>query len=386
MNPASYAHLDSLCFVLDAGMSGNFGHMSLGGSSKNVNNATFDYIVMGFRLRKGLGIGFGFRPFSSINYSYATTSNEAIRDEITGDLVRNHTSYTGNGGLNQAFVGLGWSPLANLSVGANVSILWGHATHLMSQSFTSNGSTSSSFDGFNFLQYADILTYKLDFGAQYAVRLSPRDWLSIGVGVGVGHSFDGEARLYRFMSSGDTLTVKGDKNGFDLPMTYSGGVTWQHKNTLTVSADAHYQTWGNCHTPMMVITDNNVSYPSTKETYNNVYSIKAGVEYTPNPMAMKGYYNFIRYRMGVSYTSPLLNIPTTDGQTALTRKGPHELSVSLGFGLPISNRYIHRSMVNLGVQWLNRKSPSAGMITENYLVLNLGVTFNESWFMKYKIK
>lgn len=385
MNPASYAYLDSLSFIMDAGMSGNFGHMTLNNSSKNVNNASFDYVVMGFRLRKNLGIGFGFRPFSTINYAYTTTGKEAIRDEITGELIRNNTDYSGSGGLNQAFVGLGWSPVSNFSIGANVSILWGHATHIMTQNFTADGSSTSNFNGFNFVQYADLLTYKLDFGAQYAIRLSHADWLTIGAGVGLGHKFDGDAKLYRFMSSGDTLTVNGDKNGFDIPMTYAGGVTWQHQNRLTVSADAHYQTWGNCRMPMMVITDNNVSYPSTNSIYNNVFMIKAGAEYTPNPMASK-YYNRIKYRLGFSYTSPQLNIPTTDGQTTLMQKGPRELCLSLGFGLPITNRINSRSMVNLGVQWLNRRSQAAGLMTENYLVLNLGVTFNERWFMKFKIQ
>lgn len=47
MNPASYAHIDSLSFILDLGMSGHFGRMSMSGSGVNVNNASFDYIAAG---------------------------------------------------------------------------------------------------------------------------------------------------------------------------------------------------------------------------------------------------------------------------------------------------------------------------------------------------
>lgn len=386
LNPASYAHIDSLSFIMDLGMSGHFGRMSMDGNGINVNNASFDYLVAGLRLHKGLGISFGFKPYSTIGYNYTTTSNEAYRDEITGALVRNTTNYQGKGGLYQVFAGLGWKPFSNFSIGTNFCILWGGYDHIMMQGFTEDGSSSNNFDGFNFIQHADVLTYKLDFGAQYAFRVSPQDWLTIGATVGLGHKFDGEAFLYRFMTTGDTLRVDGEKNGFDIPMSYVGGLAWQHKNNLIVSADAHYQTWGDCRTPAMVITNGSVTYPSTDKMYKNHYTIKAGVEYTPNPMATKGYYNRIKYRMGVSYSSPHMNITQGEGKLSATYEGPSELGVSLGFGLPITNRINNRSMVNVGFQWLRRSPSSQNLITENYFVLNLGVTFNERWFMKFKIQ
>jgi hypothetical protein len=62
------------------------------------------------------------------------------------------------------------------------------------------------------------------------------------------------------------------------------------------------------------------------------------------------------------------------------------MGVSLGFGLPITNRINSRSTVNLGLQWLRRAPSSQNLVTENYIILNLGVTFNERWFMKFKIQ
>lgn len=386
MNPASYAHIDSLSFILDVGMSGNFGMMSMSGNSKRVNNASFDYLVAGFRLHRGVAISFGFKPYSTIGYNYTTASNEVYRDELTGELVRNTTNYQGQGGLKQVFLGLGWKPFANFSVGANVGLLWGGYDHVMMQVFTEGGTTSSSFDGFNFMQHADVLTYKLDFGAQYAFRVSPKDWLTIGATVGLGHKFDGDAFLYRFMSTGDTLSVDGEKNGFDIPMSYSGGIAWQHKNNLLVSADAHYQSWGECRAPVMQIVNSNVTYPSSDRMYKDRYSLNAGVEYTPDPMATKGYFKRIRYRAGMSYSSPYMNIAQGGGTSESFLEGPSEISASLGFGLPISARRANGSMINLGVQWLRRASTSKNLITENYVMLNLGVTFNERWFMKFKIQ
>ena len=156
--------------------------------------------------------------------------------------------------------------------------------------------------------------------------------------------------------------------------------------TLQVAADFHYQMWGDCNVPAMVVSNNVVSYPSTNKMYMDNYMIKAGVQYTPNPLATKGYYNKIKYRLGCSYSSPYMRIPQGEGAQMHRLEGPSELAVSMGFGLPISNSYNNRSMVNVGFQWLRRSPSSQNLITENYFVLNVGVTFNERWFMKFKIQ
>ncbi len=387
LNPASYAYLDSLTFILDVGMSGNFGRMTMGSNSINVNNAGFDYLAAGFRLRKNLGFSFGFKQYSTVDYNYTTTDNNVFRDEVTGELIRNTTSYAGTGGLHMVFAGLGWKPFSNFSIGANAGILWGGYDHLVVQNFEVGGASSSNFDGFNFWQSADILTYKVDVGAQYVIRVSPEDWLTLGATVGIGHKFDGDAQLFRYMDTGDTLTVKAEDNAFDIPMTYAGGVAWQHKNNLIVSADAHYQSWGGCRMPMMEIANGVVSYPTSSRMYQNNYMLKAGVEYTPNPFVVKGdYLKRIKYRLGVSYASPYMNIATGSGAQTQVYTGPSELALTLGAGLPITNSWSRGPMVNIGLQWLRRAPGTSSLVTENYFVLNLGVSFNERWFQKYKIQ
>ncbi len=386
LNPASYAHLDSLTFILDVGMSGNFGQMTMGGNRKNVNNANFDHLMVGFRLRKNLGLSFGFRQYSTVDYNYMISSPNAFRDEITGELVRSTTNYAGNGGLNHIFAGLGWKPFGNFSIGANVGILWGSYEHMMSQSFMVDGSSSSSFDGFNFLQSADIITYKLDLGVQYAFRVSPMDWLTVGATVGIGHQFDGDAKIQRYMTTGEPLTVNAEDNAFDLPMTYAGGIAWQHKNNLIVSADAHYQMWGKCRMPVADIANGVVSYPTSNKVYKNNYMLKAGMEYTPDPFATKKYLKRVKYRLGVSYSTPYMNISTGSGSQVTSETGPSELAVTAGLGLPINTQWGRGSTVNVGLQWLRRDPSSINLIKENYFVLNLGITFNENWFMKYKIR
>jgi len=40
-------------------------------------------------------------------------------------------------------------------------------------------------------------------------------------------------------------------------------------------------------------------------------------------------------------------------------------------------------MLNISAQWVNQKA--AGFINENSFRINLGFTFNERWFAKFKV-
>ena len=84
----------------------------------------------------------------------------------------------------------------------------------------------------------------------------------------------------------------------------------------------------------------------------------------------------MHYRAGFSYASPYLKINGVDG--------PRELSASLGVGIPILNAYNNRSMLNISAEWVNQSV--TGMIKENMFRINVGFTFNERWFAKFKVE
>ena len=79
-NPASYASIDSLSFIFDAGIAGQITNFSENGVKLNANNANFEYVTAGFRLAKHLGVSFGVLPFSNIGYSYSNTGNRIVDD------------------------------------------------------------------------------------------------------------------------------------------------------------------------------------------------------------------------------------------------------------------------------------------------------------------
>ena len=101
-----------------------------------------------------------------------------------------------------------------------------------------------------------------------------------------------------------------------------------------------------------------------------------GVDYLPHPDPMGGkFLEHVHYRFGVGYATPYYNI---NGQN-----GPKEVSVSAGFGIPIANMHNNRSVLNISGQWVHNAAD--GFVTENMFRINIGITFNERWFMKWTV-
>ena len=73
LNPASYGAIDSMTFILDAGISGQVTNFNENGVKKNANNSNLEYVVAGFRLFRHLGMSFGIIPFTNVGYNYSTS-------------------------------------------------------------------------------------------------------------------------------------------------------------------------------------------------------------------------------------------------------------------------------------------------------------------------
>ncbi len=373
LNPASYSALDSLSFLLDVGMNVSLGHLSSKSTSVNVQNCNIDYVNAGFRMRPGLGISFGFVPYSTIGYNFTTEEYIGL-DPVTLQSITSTNVYKGDGGLHQIYLGMGWEAYKELSVGFNFGYLWGTYDHTLKQTGAWNGTTSSDYSGLNSEQNSELRTFKLDFGAQYPLNLKNGDLLTVGATVGIGHQIKSNAKLTRFTSAGDSTVIKA-KHPFDMPYTYGAGATWIHK-TLMVSADATHERWADCKTPVMSNPNGILTYRAEKGQYMNRTKVAVGTQYVPD--IYRNYARRIIYRAGANFSTPYLKVNGMDG--------PREVGLTAGVGLPITNAHNNRSMVNINLQWFHRSSKESSLIKENYFMINVGLSFNERWFMKYKIQ
>jgi len=386
LNPASYSAIDSVTFLFDVGMSLQRTKMSVGDSHLNINNTTFDYINAGFRVRRNLGMGLGFQPFTSIGYNFTQEQNVAT-DPYTNQNITNTFDFDGSGGLHLAYGGLGWSPFKWVSIGANAGILWGNINHQVVQTFAENGTTNTTnYSSLRTFYSTNVTTWKADVGMQFMIPLNKDDQLTLGGTVGIGHKINSESTMLRTVLAGDTITKTTDK-GFQLPMTYSFGAAWKHANKLTIALDGALEQWAECTTPQY---DNATGlYAPAKGEYKNRIRVNAGAEYIPSRYN-HNYLSRINYRVGAYYSSPFQKI-SVNGSTL---DGPSEIGVTAGVGLPISNGITRMSLlnpyfpsyVNIGVEWARRSPSSSLLITENIFRINIGLTFNESWFMKWKFQ
>ncbi|MBO4612686.1 MAG: hypothetical protein J5671_05895 [Bacteroidaceae bacterium] len=373
LNPASYAVIDSLTFLFDVGMGMQQGHMKSNGTSLNAFNASLEYVNAGFRMKKGLGMSIGFMPYTTIGYNFDTTK-QVGSSYTSSKSISTETNYYGNGGLHEIYMGVGWNPIADLNIGANIGYLWGAYTHTLDQQFYEGGKTSSNYNTQNEVWDSDIKTYKIDFGVQYPIKLNKKNSLTLGASASIGHNIGSEVKMLRFTSKGDTLTSKAT-DAFELPYVFSGGASWRHGDKLTIAADYTQERWSGCKVPISYSTATSSSIQIVTNQYLNRHRFALGAEYIINPMGRK-YGQLIRYRLGASYATPNIKVNGEDG--------PTEYGITAGVALPLTTR--SKSLINVTAEWMRRSPSTKGQITENYLMLHLGITFNEAWFMKWKFQ
>ena len=363
LNPASYSGVDSLTMLFDMGVSGQFTHYEEGKLRRNASLASFEYVVGSFRAWKNVGVSFGLLPYSSVGYEYSTSS----RDQNLGQLTE---SFTGSGGLHEVFLGFGWRLLKPLSIGVNAGYLWGSIDRSVlpdadatANSLRKNYSTSVS-------------NYKLDIGAQWVQPIGRFDRLTLGAVVGLGHNLKNDAEMTivstnQLSNSSDTTALK-LTDAFELPMSFGVGAAYQHAGKLTLAADFTLDKWGDVKFP--TFTGN--EYKLQRGLLKDRMKMSVGLDWLPNPSQMGGrFLEHVHYRLGAGYATPYYYI---NG-----KEGPKELSVSAGFGIPIVNMHNNRSVLNISGQWV--RSSATDFLTENYFRINIGVTFNERWFMKWKV-
>ena len=166
----------------------------------------------------------------------------------------------------------------------------------------------------------------------------------------------------------DTFKIS---NGLSIPTAFGFGLAYNHALNLRVGADLQIQKWGSVDYPDYT----NGAYALKSGLLKDSYRFNLGAEWTPRPLGRK-FLQRVRYRAGVGMATPYYYI---NG-----KEGPKELSASIGFGIPIMNGYNSRSILSISGQFVRRSADN--LIKENMFRLNIGFTFNEKWFAKWKVE
>lgn len=371
LNPASYSAVDSLTMVFDVGLSGQLTNFKEGGKRLNARNADFEYAVAAFRVLPNVGFSAGVVPFTNIGYNYSAMSKVGLSDMISTE------TYSGSGGIHQAYVGAGWNFFDGFSIGANFSYLWG--------AYEKNVSITNSDSYVNTVTKTystDVSSYKIDFGLQWQKEILKENILTLGLTYGLGHNLGADAKsLITNKNSQTNVSTDAEyvvADGLSIPDMFGAGLSWDYKGKLILGFDYSLQKWGSLDIPEtsaetgLYQLKGGLLKDRTKLTFGGEWT--PGGKFTPNSRKMK-FLSRVNYRFGVSYATPYV---TVNG-----KEGPKEYSVSAGFGIPVVNSD-RRSVLNISGQWVH--SSAKELITENTFRINVGLTFNEPWFMKMKVR
>lgn len=368
-NPASYSAIDSLTFLFDIGISLQNGNFSTGKASTNARNASFDYLSMGFRINRGFGMSIGVMPVSNIGYNISSVGS-SFDGGITGDVTPTVT-YTGSGGLHEAYAGLGYAPVKPISLGVNVGYLWGVMNHVATNTYS-----DANVQSLNRAYTSDVRTYKIDAGLQWAQRVNKKNRFVLGLTYGFGHDIPGTSYLLNQRIQGSAVmaadTLEAHK-AWSIPHTFGGGLTWDYAGRLRIGVDYNQQLWSEAKQPMLIGDE----YKATKDGYCDTKHYTIGMEYVHDPDGLK-WADRVRYRAGFSYGNNYTKI--------MGHEGPKTYLATVGAAFPIINIYNNRTFVNVSAQYERVKPQVPGQITENYFRLCLGISFNERWFMKWKVE
>ena len=385
-NPAALSACDSLTALFDIGISLQNGNFKMGETQQNARNSSFDYFSFHFRAINGLGVAISMLPVTNIGYNF-TSENEVL----DGTDIQSNYKFTGNGGLHQVQLGFGWKVAKTLSIGANISYLYGDYNHTVNMPFSSTSSSSNSISTITKYYTADISTYSFDLGAQYIQKLSAQNNMVFGFTYSLGHDINNDANVIITSSNSSTATsnseTKTAQNAFQLPNTFAAGITFYHSYSFLAGLDVEVQKWSNVKFPNN--QTNTQEYTSTKGQFNDKIKVAAGLSWTPDLLS-SSITKKTTYKFGGFYSKSYANVEGIQ----LSDK-PYELGLTAGMTLPLANGNTNGGTpkLNISFQWthsnipyLNVATNAQNKLTENYLKLCLGLTISDRWFYKWKVK
>lgn len=356
MNPASYAAMDSLTFLFDMGLDIQTLHTTEGEESGNNFTGGLDYITIQAPLAKWISASLGMMPVSTVGYKFG--------DEITDG----ETAHQGTGDLNLLYLGVGVKPFKGFSVGMNVGYLFGtliNSDYVYATNPETGASSTSLFE-----RQTEIRDYDLRFGIQYGFTIANDHEIGLGVVYEPQKSLRGHAMGIKYDVSSetkpDTLANLRLRDHAKFPELWGAGISYGWQNRFLAEVDFTYQPWKG------ISYANIPEFGDATSQFSDRWRVGAGFQYITRPRG--SWFQRINYRLGAYYTHDYITVAGNNIE---------EYGVTLGFGLPA---IASKTMINLSLEYRNRRAKPAQLVKEDYFMVTLGVNFNELWFWRNKLR
>ena len=385
-NPATYGNIYMTTFDLGISLTSNTLKSATPVSSYSSTYLVPNYLAIGIPLSKvkKIGMAFGLRPLTEINYSL-----DELKVIPSGDTVVN--SYLGQGGLNQVFFGLGkaWK---YLSLGFNTGYNFGRKKIQNIKSFQYNPDSTyfyQSLANTNTL-FGGVFLH-LGLQSEFPIHVIKRPKLnerteyliSIGATATLDQSMTGQQDSLRTTGSYsstaesnlDTVLFRLNNPGKILiPALYTAGFALHKKE---VSNRGSYDQWVvGIEYSTRAWKDNYLFY-GQPDNLSNSWMIRVAAQYCPNAFDFENYWSTVIYRVGFYTGKDYINIDNN---------GLKVSAFTTGLSLPIrkyrsyDNQY---SLLNLALQ-IGQRGTSVNNYREGFVQFSLGYSLSDIWFNKRK--
>ncbi len=411
-------------------------------TNSTFNRTTLSHFSFAFPVTKTWGAAFGLVPYTSVGY------NVAFNDEVP-NIGNVQYRYEGGGGVSQAFLGNAIRPfggmprrfvlsakydelralndtsaikkiirrrnnLANISVGVNVSYLFGSLVNVRRDVFPDSLNTFNTkitkYTTFRDvyatagIQYTfrfprtlnpkyialpdSIVTNTKLFGNKYYYRTalgidtaqlfikSPGARITFGAVFAapteINVSYDRLAVTYKQLGTIENVkdTIVLDQSvpaRISLPMMGGFGFAIKKDYKWMFQADYTVQMW------------QDFRYMGTDVHLKNSQRITAGFQWQPKLAGRGNILSATQYRFGARYYQTYLEL----NSTRLT-----EMTVNFGMAFPLPYRTRLGepiSRISLNIEAGQRGTTEGGLLKESFIRATLGLTINDRWFMRYKL-
>lgn len=359
LNPASYTAFDTTSFIFEGAFDIRYQSLKTTSLKEDGISSSIGYLLFGFPLTKWAKCSFGIVPLSRTGYR--------ITDEDTDPGIgKIGYSFQGSGGINQFYLGSGFQISRSLSIGANVSYIFGTLDKNEKIFFPD----SIYMSGTKIEKSYAVGDFLLSYGIQYHKEFNNDFIFTAGAAFNLKTNLDSKetylARSFIGTFSGvenftDTVLYRKDESlNIVYPSGFHSGISIRKKGKWLAGIDFSQRKW----------TEYKLS--GISDSLENTYKLAAGGEVTPSNSSVDSYWKRCTYRFGMNYEKSYLNF--RDDQL-------NAFGINFGMSLPIRKT---KSSLNFGFEVNNLGTTEKNLIHENNFNFTFGVSIYEWWFIKPK--
>ena len=357
-NPASYSTLKATTYSI--GLNYRKNNISNDSETQKITTSSIDYMGVSIPTKK-FRFGFGIIPVSSIGY-LLNESNQSIAE----NQVINR--FSGEGGLNRAFLNVGFRVLKSIHVGFSTNYSFGDILYEKNQLIKGiqNGSyleSELSLSGISYKFALNSITKLNKVQIHSHFSFEPEGTLkSKNRQVIYTQSVLTESTSVGEVVEPDLSSTGTDETIFKSPksISFGSGIAidkkWFFGGQITNISNSSF-------------VNNFINQPNIR--YIDEKRVNFGGFFIPDYSSITSYWKRIVYRFGYR---------TDKKGYLINNESINENVITFGFGLPMAG--VSNTNVTFELGKIGNKNNN--LVEENYWTMRVGFSLNDIWFIKRK--